>query len=296
VAGRRIVVTGGTGLIGNALVASLRERGDDVVVVGRGSGDATWDPAAGELDPSLVGGVDAVVNLNGAGVADKRWTDERKALILRSRVDSTRLLADTIASVVDKPSVFVSGSAIGYYGDTGDIAVDESAPEGDGFLASVVAEWEAVALPARQAGVRTPLARTGIVLSKSGGALGPLMPLFKVGLGGPIGRGKQWWSWITIRDEIRALEFLLDGDLDGPVNLTAPIPVRQSDFAKAMGSEMGRPAVVPAPKFALDLRLGRELAGSIGYGSQRVLPVRLENAGFEFSSDTVQAGLKDVFG
>jgi len=299
---KKIVVTGGTGLIGSALVDSLRTRGDDVIVLTRGGGTTSWNPAEGELDSGLIAGVDAVVNLNGVSIGPSslvkapsmRWTDNHKAEILNSRVDSTRLLAEAIASEDERPGVFVSGSAIGYYGDTGDAAVDESDPNGDGFLASVVAAWEAAAEPARVAGVRTVMPRTGIVLARDGGALAPLLPLFKAGLGGPIGNGRQWWSWITLRDEVRALELLIDGDLEGPVNLTAPNPVTQREFATVVAAELKRPAVIPAPRFALDLILGKGLAEAIGYGSSRVLPSRLEDAGFTFTSATLEQGIAEI--
>lgn len=301
---KRVVVTGASGLIGSALADMLRKRGDDVVALTRGGGPTAWNPATGELDLDLIEGADAVVNLNGASIGPKsllqapamRWTKARKKEILESRVQSTSVLAAAIAATDSKPAVFVSGSAIGYYGDTGDTPVDESAPNGDDFLASVVAAWEAAALPAREAGVRTVLARTGIVLARDGGALAPLLPMYKAGLAGPIGSGAQWWSWITLRDEVRAIEFLIDGSLDGPVNLTAPGPVTQRAFATEVGTVLKRPAVVPAPTFALDLALGKGLAEAIGYGSARVLPTRLDEAGFVFTSPTLDVGLVEVLG
>lgn len=301
---KRVVITGASGLIGSALVDMLRKRGDDVVALTRGSGPASWDPQTGDLDLELIEGVDAVVNLSGASIGPKslfqaptmRWTAGRKEEILNSRVQSTSVLASAIAATDDKPGVFVSGSAIGFYGNTGDEAVDESAPRGDDFLADVVVAWEAAALPASEAGVRTPLARTGIVLARDGGALAPLLPLYKAGLAGPIGSGEQWWSWITLRDEVRAIEFLIDGDLDGPVNLTAPGPVTQRAFATEVGTVLKRPTVVPAPAFALDLVLGKGLAEAIGYGSARVLPTRLDEAGFAFTSPSLDVGLAEVLG
>ncbi|MGI9529790.1 MAG: TIGR01777 family oxidoreductase [Acidimicrobiia bacterium] len=301
---KRVVITGGSGLIGSALADALRRRGDDVVALTRGGGTKSWNPETGDLDLSLIEGADAVVNLSGASIGPNsilnapamRWTSARKKQILNSRVQSTSVLATAIAATDAKPGVFISGSAIGFYGDTGDTAVDESASGGDGFLASVVEDWEAAALPASEAGVRTVLARTGIVLARDGGALAPLLPLYKAGLGGPIGSGEQWWSWITLRDEVRAIEFLIDGDLEGPVNLTAPGPVTQRAFATELGSALKRPTVVPAPAFALDLVLGKGLAEAIGYGSVRVLPTRLEEAGFAFTSPSVDIALAEVFG
>ena len=294
---KRIVVAGGSGLIGTALVASLRDRGDEVVVLSRSGGPTSWDPDAGELDPSLLAGADAVVTLNGVGVGDKRWSDARKALILSSRVNPTSLLATTMAGMDDKPGAFIVGTAVGYYGDTGDTVMTESSPAGDDFLADVVVAWEAVAAPAIEAGIRTAFARTGtIVLSTANPAMKQLLPLFKAGLGGPIAGGRHWWSTISLRDEVRAIEFLIDGDLSGPVNLVGPEPVTQGDFGKALGAELGRPAVVPVPKFALDIRLGKELAEAVGYGSQRVLPAALTDAGFEFTSPTAEDAIREMLG
>ncbi len=295
---KKIVVTGGTGFLGSAVVRSLRERGDDVVVIGRGTGvgaDATWDPAAGVLDASLLEGADVVVNLNGAGIGDKRWTDARKQVILESRTGPTALLSSTMASMDNPPPLFVSGSAMGYYGNTGDTPVDESAPQGDGFLASVCAEWEAAADPARDAGIRVVHPRTGIVLDRRSEALRPLVPLFKMGVGGPIGGGSQWWSWITLADTVAAFERCIDAELAGPVNLVAPNPVTNREFAKALGAQLGRPSFFPAPKFAVDIRLGKELASTMAYGSLRVLPTVLEADGFSFSAPTIEAALADVF-
>ena len=295
---KKIVVTGGTGFLGSALVRSLRERGDNVVVIGRGAGvgtDALWDPAVGLLDVSLLEGADVVVNLNGAGIGDKRWTDARKQVILESRTGPTALLSSTMASMDNPPPLFVSGSAMGYYGNTGDTPVDESAPQGDGFLASVCAEWEAAADPARDAGIRVVHPRTGIVLDRRSDALKPLVPLFKMGVGGPIGGGGQWWSWITLADTVAAFERCIDAELAGPVNLVAPNPVTNREFAKALGAQLGRPSFFPAPKFAVDIRLGKELASTMAYGSLRVLPTVLEADGFTFSAPTIEEALADVF-
>ena len=294
---KKIVVTGGTGFLGSVLVRSLRQRGDDVVVIGRGAGagaDATWDPAAGVLDASLLEGADVVVNLNGAGIGEKRWTDARKQVVLESRTVPTALLATTMASMDNPPPLFLSGSAMGYYGNTGDTPVDESAPQGDGFLASVCAEWEAAADPARDAGIRVIHPRTGIVLDRRSEALKPLIPLFKMGVGGPIGGGSQWWSWITLADTVAAFEHCIDAELAGPVNLVAPNPVTNREFAKALGAQLGRPSFFPAPKFAVDIRLGKELASTMAYGSLRVLPTVLEAEGFSFSAPTIEEALADV--
>jgi uncharacterized protein (TIGR01777 family) len=296
---KRIVVTGGTGLIGGALVEALGMRGDDVVVLRRGSGREsvpTWDPGRRVLDAEVLVGADAVVSLNGAGIGDKRWTALRKAILRSSRTEPVSLIAEAMAGMVDPPGVLVAGSATGYYGDAGDRLLDEGSPQGDDFLANLCGDWEAATNPAKDSGVRVVHARTGIVLSSDGGALTPLLPIFKAGLGGPIAGGTHWWSWITLADEIAALLFLIDGDISGPVNLVAPNPVRQREFAKALGAALGRPAVVPAPRFAVQARLGRELAAAIGYASQRVAPAVLLDSGFVFESVDVEEALARVLG
>ncbi len=293
----RIVVSGASGLIGTALVTALENRGDDVVRLGRasGQGDATWNPESGRLDPSILAGADAVVCLNGAGIGDRRWTHKRKRLLRNSRITPTALIAETIAGVGRPPSVFVSGSAIGYYGDRGDTELGEGAPPGDDFLARLCVEWEEAASPAREARVRVVHSRTGIVLAAGGGALAPLLPIFKLGLGGPIGNGQQWWSWITLRDAVSGLMFLIDGDTHGPVNLVSPSPVRQRSFAKALGAQLHRPAAMPTPRFAVQARLGRELTNVVAFGSQRVIPQALQRAGFTFADADLEPALRSIF-
>ena len=292
---KRIVITGGTGFLGTRLTDALRERGDDVLVLQRGTTADTWDPGAGRLDPGLLEGADAVVNLNGVGIGDKRWTDARKKLIVKSRTDSTGLLATTMAAMDSPPPAFVSASAIGYYGDTGDEIVDESSPAGTDFHAEICVQWEAAAGPAADAGIRVVHPRTGLVLARGEGLLEPMTPLFKLGVGGKLGDGSQWWSWISIRDEIRAMVHLIDSELSGPVNLVGPNPVRNEEFTKTFGEVLGRPTVVPVPKFALDIRLGKEMAESLGYGSLRVASKKLQDSGFEFTSTTVREALDEEF-
>lgn len=292
---KKIVITGGTGFLGERLDSALRDRGDDVRVLTRGTTPDTWDPAAGRLDPGHLAGADAVVNLNGVGIGDKRWTDARKKLIVESRTDPTGLLASTMATMDSPPGVFVSASAIGYYGDTGDEVVDEDSPAGNDFHAEICVKWEAAATPAAASGIRVVHPRTGLVLSSDGGLLDPMTPLFKLGIGGKLGDGKQWWSWISMKDEIRALMYLIDSDLSGPVNLVAPNPVRNEEFTKAFGEVLRRPTVVPVPKFALDIRLGKEMAESLGYGSLRVASKKLQDSGFEFTSNRVSEALEDEF-
>lgn len=296
-----VAITGASGLIGRALTRSLQEHGHNVVPVVRrpvadGERAVRWDPAQGQLDAAALEGIDAVVHLAGEGIGDKRWSDEQKRRILDSRTQSTRLLADALASLSDKPSVFVSGSAIGYYGDGADRVLTEDSPAGDLFLSEVCVAWEAEAKPAVDAGIRTPIIRTGIVLSTDGGALAKTLPLFKFGLGGRMGSGKQWWSWISIHDEVAAIEWLLTHEVAGPVNLTAPAPVTNAEFTKSLGSALHRPTIVPVPAFGPRLLLGSELADQLLFLSQRVEPQVLEQHGFEFRHRTLDAAWADVLG
>jgi uncharacterized protein (TIGR01777 family) len=286
----RIAVTGSTGLIGTALVTRLHAAGHDVVRLvrraPRAADEVRWDPQSGEVDLEGLAGVDGAVHLAGAGVGDHRWTDDYKRTILASRVDGTRTLSQALATLQPLPRVLVSGSAVGYYGDRGDEVLTESSTGGEGFLADVVRSWEGAAAPAVDAGIRVSFARTGLVFSPEGGALGRMLPLARLGLGGPLGSGRQWWPWITLHDEVSALEFLLEKDLDGPVNLSAPQPARQADVAKAFGHALHRPALLPAPAFGLRLVLG-EFAADV-LSSQRMLPSRLLDAGFTFGQRTIE--------
>ncbi len=278
----RIVVTGSSGLIGTALVAALRERGDEPVRLVRRAPSAAdevrWDPASRHLDPAVLDGVDGVVHLAGAGVGDKRWTPAYKHEILASRTDSTTAVAGAVAAA-DHPVRLVSGSAVGFYGDRGDEELTEANPAGTGFLADVVLAWEASAAAAVDAGASVAFARTGIVMSRDGGAMAPLLRLARLGLGGPLGLGRQFWPWITLVDEVRALLHLLDHpEVTGPVNLAGPTPARQKDVAAALGRALHRPAVLPAPTPALRLVVG-EFAGEI-MGSQRIVGEALVASGF----------------
>ncbi|MBK9476135.1 MAG: TIGR01777 family protein [Tetrasphaera sp.] len=287
---QRVLVAGSTGLIGTALCRALRDRGDEVVRLVRGSpgrGDELgWDPVSGTLPTGSLDGVHAVVNLAGAGVGDHRWTPDYKRTVLASRVDTTRTLAEAIASA-GRPVRFVAGSAVGYYGDRGEEALDETSERGEGFLADVVLAWESAADAARQAGAPVVHARTGIVLSRSGGALARLLPLVRLALAGPIGSGRQFWPWITLVDEVRALIHLIDRpDMVGPVNLVGPAPARQREVVAALASAAGRPALLPAPALALRLVLG-EFADDI-LGSQRVIGTALVDSGFTHVHPTVE--------
>lgn len=277
---RTIAVTGASGLIGSALVAHLREKGDTVIKLvrrePRAKDEAFWDPMEGKVDLVALEGVDSIVHLAGAGVGDKRWSAAYKGEILNSRLYGTT----TIASAAEQLRIksLISSSAIGWYGETGNRAVTENDRGGDDFLAHVCLEWERAADSAPT--VRTVKIRTGLVLDPTGGALGRMMPLFKFGLGGKLGSGRQWWSWITIHDEVRAIDFLIDSELSGPINLTAPNPATNSEFTAALARALRRPALLPVPGFALKLTLGGFSTEILG--SKRVLPERLNEAGFTF--------------
>ncbi|MFC8538462.1 TIGR01777 family oxidoreductase [Streptomyces sp. NPDC057249] len=291
----RIAVSGSTGLIGAALVRSLRADGHEVVRLvrhpARDGDEVEWDPKRGYVDAAGLVGCDAVVHLAGAGVGDHRWTEAYKKEIRDSRVLGTAAIADAVASLDTPPAVLVSGSAIGFYGDTGDRPVDEEAPPGDGFLPSVCVEWEEATAAAEEAGVRTVHARTGLVVAREGGAWGRLFPLFRAGLGGRMGNGRQYWSFIALHDQIAALRHVLDTpELSGPVNLTAPTPVTNAEVTAAMGRVLRRPTLFTAPAPALRLALG-EFAGDV-LGSQRVLPARLLDSGFSFAFPSVDAAIR----
>ncbi|MFD7520512.1 TIGR01777 family oxidoreductase [Streptomyces niveus] len=282
----RIAITGSNGLIGTALTRSLRADGHDVVRLvrhpSRAGDEVEWDPARQYVDVSGLYGCEAVVHLAGAGVADHRWTDAYKKEIRDSRVLGTAAIAEALASLDTPPKVLVCGSAIGFYGDTGDRAVDESAPPGEGFLPSVCVEWEDAAAPATDAGVRTVFARTGLVVAREGGAWGRLFPIFRAGLGGRIGDGRQYWSFISLHDHVAALRHLIDTEsLSGPVNLTAPEPVTNREVTAAMGRVLHRPTVFAVPSAALRVALGEFSVDVLS--SQRVRPRRLLESGFTFA-------------
>jgi uncharacterized protein len=290
----RVVVTGASGLIGAALVDNLRADSHEVVRLvrrpARGRDERQWDPSTRTIDDSALDGADAVVHLAGAGIGDHRWSDDYKAEVLTSRVDSTATIAAAVAGA-GRPITLLSGSAVGWYGETGDEITDETGAPGEGFLADVVRQWEAAAGPAVDAGARVVHLRSGIVLTPDGGALGKVLPLFRLGLGGRLGSGRQWMSWISLPDHVAALRFLLQrDDLSGAVNLTAPEPARNRDYTKAIGRAVRRPtlAIVPAP--ALRVALGG-FADEGVLVSQRVVPTRLEQAGFAFTYDDVDAAV-----
>jgi uncharacterized protein len=287
--GMKVAVTGSTGLIGTALVKSLRADGHDVLRLvrrpPRAGDELRWDPTGQRIDANGLRGCAAVVNLAGAGVGSHRWTDAYKQEIRESRVLGTAALAGAIASLDEPPRVFVSGSAVGYYGETGSREVDETAPPGYGFLPTLCVDWEDAAAAAQEAGIRTVFTRTGLVVARGGGAWGRLFPLFKAGLGGRMGSGNQYWSFIALHDHVAALRYVMDTEtVEGPVNLTAPHPATNREVTEVMARALHRPALFPVPSAALRLALG-EMAGDV-LGSQRVLPRRLLDSGFTFAFPT----------
>jgi uncharacterized protein len=289
----RVVVAGSSGLIGTALVAHLRASGHEVLRLVRRAPAAPdergWDPPAGRVDPGTFDGVDAVVNLNGVGIADRPWSGARRQVLRDSRTVPTEVLAAAVAE--HGVPALLSGSAVGYYGDTGGVAVDESAPSGSGFLADLVREWEAATQAAHDAGVRVVTLRTGLVLSPSGGLLGPLKVLYKFALGGRIGSGTQYMPWISLDDEVGAIAFLLEHpSVVGPVNLTGPTPVTNAEFTKTLAEAVGRPAPFAVPAFVLRTVAGAQGEELLLYG-QRAVPAKLEAAGYPFRHPTLRDAL-----
>jgi uncharacterized protein len=287
-------------LIGRALCSHLLGNGHEVVRVVRQPvrpDDLVlqWNPQAGTIDASGLEGADAVIHLAGAGIGDRRWSEARKRVLVESRSRSTALLSSALAGLDRQPRVLVSASAIGFYGDRGDEVLTEQSPPGDDFLASLCVRWEAETGPAVEAGIRVICARTGVVLSPDGGALPKLLPLFKLGLGGRFGSGAQWWSWITLDDEIRAMEWLLESDVRGPVNLSAPNPVTNREFTRVLSAVLRRPALLPVPRFGPRLLLGSEFADAMLFTSARVRPAVLGSRGFVFSHSDLEAGLRKIF-
>lgn len=297
-----VAVTGASGLVGTALCHFLTTGGHRVVRVTRRRGSSGpdtvhWDPASGEIDAAALAGVDAVVHLAGASIAGGRWTEERKREILASRVKGTELLARTLASLGGaSPKVLVSASAVGYYGNRGDTRLDEGAEPGGGFLADVVKAWEAATGAASRAGVRTVLLRTGVVISPAGGALGQMLLPFKMGVGGRLGSGKQYLSWIDLDDQVAAIvHTLYEPTLSGPVNVTAPNPVTNAAFTDALGRALGRPTVLPIPAVAVRAAFGQLGEEALLWG-QRVLPSRLLETGFRFDYEGVEDSLRFQLG
>ncbi|MBU3692425.1 MAG: TIGR01777 family protein [Candidatus Nanopelagicaceae bacterium] len=277
---QRIAITGASGLIGTALIGHLKSEGHTVQKLVRrpviSADEIQWNPAAGTVDLNALEGVDAIIHLAGANVGDKRWSKKYKAEILNSRLLGTTTIANAVNTV--KPQVFISASAIGWYGETGNRAVTEEDRPGDDFLAAVCKEWEAAADLVTE--TRTVKLRTGLVLDPTGGALGKMLPLFRFGLGGKLGNGKQWWSWITLHDQIRAICHLLEKPVEGAVNLTAPNPATNQEFTSALARALHRPAVFPVPGIALKIALGGFSSEILG--SKKVMPQKLVDSGFTF--------------
>lgn len=296
----RVAVTGSTGFIGTALVGSLRTAGHDVIRVVRGSAPhgepaVVWDPEGGTIDADGLSGVEGVVHLAGEPIAEKRWSAEQKRRIHDSRERGTRLLAATLAGLDPPPAVLVSASGVDYYGDRGDEVLTETSGPGGGFLAEVCTAWERATAPAAEAGIRVATIRTGMVLSLDGGAFPRLARLTRFGLGGRLGSGRQWWSWITLGDHVAAVRFLLEHDVAGAVNLTAPEPVTNAEFASTLGGVLHRPTFVPTPAFGPKLVLG-EMAEELLFASKRVHPAALLAAGFEFGHAELEPALRDLLG
>jgi hypothetical protein len=294
----KIVITGASGLIGSSLVRTLHADGHDVRRLVRRPAQAAdetqWDPSHHAIDDRALDGIDAVIHLAGVGVGDKRWSHSHKRAIMASRVEGTTTIAEAVARNADHVKVLISASAVGWYGERGDEILDESAESGDGFLADVVRNWEASTAAASEAGVRVVNLRSGIVLSPDGGVLGKVLPLFKAGVGGRLGSGRQWMPWIALTDELRAIEFLLTHDnMSGPVNICAPEPVRNSEYTVAVGRALHRPTITPVPAVALRLVLGG-LADEGALVSQRAVPRKLIDVGFEWTYDDVGAALHAI--
>ncbi len=296
----KILIAGASGLVGQKLCASLARQRHDVVRLVRRAAKAkdeiSWDPATSSLDASALEGIDAVVNLSGENVGAGRWTARRRDAILRSRVDATRTLVTAAQKMKRKPAVFVSASAVGFYGDRGDDELTESSAIGHGFLPEVCLIWETHAEGAARVGVRTALLRFGVVLSGEGGALGKMLPIFRLGLGGRLGDGKQWMSWVSIDDVIGAIEHALTHpSVSGPVNVVAPEPVTNAGFTRTLGRVLGRPTFFPVPAAMLRLVFG-EMADAALLSSARALPQKLRETGYTFRYTQLEAALRAVLG
>lgn len=294
--GQRVAITGATGLIGSALSSYLVARGDDVRHLvrreARTGSEISWDPSQRRLDPADLDGVDAVVHLAGAGVGDHRWNAAYKQLILASRTDGTTTVASAVAGHGDRIRL-VSGSAVGYYGDRGDEVLTEASAPGVDFLAEVTQAWETATHPASTAGAPVATVRTGLVMARTGGAFEPLVRLARLGLAGPLGSGRQWWPWITLDDEVRAIVHLVDHrEVTGPVNVVGPEPLLQKQIVAEVARQLGRPSVVPAPSFALRAVLG-EFSSSVT-ASQRVVPAQLQESGFDWVHDTIAGAVATI--
>jgi len=295
----KVLISGGSGLVGAALTESLRSEGHTVARLVRpdgaaSAGDIRWDPASGFVNLDAMEAADAVVNLNGASIGGGRWTPARKKILRASRVDSTRFLVESLERLKQKPRVFISASAIGYYGNRGDEILTESSASGNEFLAALCRDWEAEALRAQSNGIRTVITRFGVILSSNGGALRQMLTPFKLGLGGRLGSGKQWMSWVALDDVIGILRAALSNEqASGPVNVVAPNPVQNSEFTRVLASVLHRPAIFPAPAFALRLAIG-EMADALLLSSQRVQSERSPAAGYAFRYENLEPALHAI--
>lgn len=295
---KKIAITGATGMIGRALLGSLKAQGYTTIPISRGAveGGIRWDPTRGVLDPRALEGVEAFVHLAGENIAGARWTNARKRELRDSRIAPTHLLAETLGRLSQPPTVLVSTSAVGIYGDRGDEQLDETSLLGTDFLATLAREWEEAADPARAAGIRVVHPRFGVVLSSTGGALARLLPPFRLGLGGPLGSGRQWMAWIAIADVVAMIEHLLArDDISGPVNGVAPQQVTNAEFGQTLGRVLHRPAIVPLPALALKLAFG-EMAEATLLASQRVIPGVLQSSGYEYRFPILDSALRAVVG
>src|SRR5215213_10376618 len=293
-----VLISGATGLIGSALAQELKDGGHSITRLTRspkGENDVRWDPDAGTIDGSLAG-TEAVVHLAGESIAEGRWTASKKERIMESRKKGTRLLAEAIAGLPTPPRVMVSASAVGYYGDRGNELLREDSGPGSDFLAEVCKAWEAAADPAREAGIRVVHPRFGIVLSPKGGALGTTLPIFKLGGGGRIGSGRQWWSWVALDDVVGAIMHALEGDsVEGPANVGSPNPLTNAQYTRVLGKVLNRPTVFPLPAPAARLALG-EVADALLLASQRMQPARLKETGYEFRYPELEGTLRHLLG
>lgn len=292
----RIVIAGSSGFVGARLVPELEAAGHEVVRLVRrgepGPGSALWHPERGGLDPGVLEGADAVVNLAGANIAGKRWSRAYREELRTSRVDATRTLVRAISSSQEGPRILVNASATGYYGDRGEEELDESSPRGEGFLAGLAEEWETQAMAARETGARVVLLRFGMIVGPGGGALARMLPPFRLGLGGPVGSGRQWWPWVSLEDVPAVIRRAVEAsDLAGPVNVTAPNPVRNREFTRTLARTLHRPAVLPAPAPLLRLALG-EMAEELLLGSTKAVPRVLQDLGFRFRHPTLDGALE----
>ncbi len=295
----KILIAGASGLVGSALVPNLKAEGAEVVRLVRATpraGEIEWHPNHGSIDASALEGFDAVINLAGDGIADGRWTEEKKRRILDSRVNGTRLLSETMAKLSRKPATFINASAVGFYGDRGDELVDEDSGPGEGFLAGVCRQWESAAGPAEHAGIRVVKLRFGVILTKDGGIMGSMLRPFKLGLGGKVGSGKQVISWVAMDDVVAAMSFILhDESLRGPINAVAPRPVTNEEFTKTLGRVLSRPTFMAMPAFAARLAFG-EMADEMVLSSTRVAGKILNDAGFKFQYPELEGAMRAMLG